>query len=205
MSLGRISLPATRGVCVTRSATRVLPGHRMDEITSDISGDATSDVTWMTYAELGLARGISAASAKRLAIRRHWRRRPGNDGTARVAVPMTEATPREDRAGDDASDVTKAVTALEAAVTALREQLERAEGRADRAETAATVLRQRFEDLTAKLADAQAELAAAMDRAEQAQDRAREAEGAAAELSRADDARKGRGRWARIRAAWRGE
>ena len=34
MSLGRIPLRATR------SATRALPGHRMDEITSDISGDA---------------------------------------------------------------------------------------------------------------------------------------------------------------------
>ena len=58
-----------------------------DEVTSDATGEATSDVTWMSYADLGSAREISAASAKRLAIRRHWRRHQGNDGTARVAVP----------------------------------------------------------------------------------------------------------------------
>ena len=118
--------------------------------------------------------------------------------------------PRLARTGDDVSDVTRAVTALEVAVTALREQLERAEGRADRAETAATVLRQRFEDLTAKLADAQAELAAAMDQTGDAQRELEavqialgEAEADAAELRQAEDARRARGLVARLRAAWR--
>jgi hypothetical protein len=77
----------------------------MNEITRDISGDTTGDITWMTYAELGRARGISPASAKRLAIRRHWRRHQGNDGTARVAVPVTEAV-RRDEAVAPTSDVT---------------------------------------------------------------------------------------------------
>jgi hypothetical protein len=113
----------------------------MDEITRDV----TSDVTWMTYAELGRVRGIDAASAKRLAIRRHWRRQAGNDGTARVAVPVTEATPRKakpsDDAGDDTrdvtSDVTRVINALDSAVVTLREQLAHAENRADQAEVRA--------------------------------------------------------------------
>jgi chromosome segregation ATPase len=195
----------------------------MDEITRDVSGDAASDITWMTYAELGQARGISAASAKRLAIRRHWRRQQGNDGTARVAVPVTEATRREDKAGDatsdDAGDVTRAITALETAVTALRDQLEQANERADRAEQGregerarADALRDRVDDLSAKLTDAQAELAAAQDQAEAGRRQLEatqialgEAEADAAELRQTDTQRKGRGRWARLRVAWRGE
>ena len=60
--------------------------------TSLISGDGvvgadTDDIRWLTYAEIGRARGISTASANRLAFRRKWRRQTGNDGIARVAVP----------------------------------------------------------------------------------------------------------------------
>jgi hypothetical protein len=114
-----------------------------NEITSDATSEVTSDVTWMSYADLGRARGISAASAKRLAIRRHWRRHQGNDGTARVAVPVTEASPREGKPGDDTGDVTGdpgllagALAVLEDAVAGLRGQLEVANARAERAETA---------------------------------------------------------------------
>jgi hypothetical protein len=50
----------------------------------------------MTYAELGMARGISAKSAERLVQRRRWPRQIGNDGIARVLVPLGEdrITPR---------------------------------------------------------------------------------------------------------------
>src|SRR4051812_24332216 len=112
------------------------------DITSDaasgITSDATGDHVWMTYAELSRARGITPASAKRLALRRHWRRQPGNDQRAKVAVPVTEVTPREsvtgDATSDDAddtvrpaapvtSDITRISSAFEAALTVLREQL----------------------------------------------------------------------------------
>ena len=100
-----------------------------------------------SYAELGKARGISAASAKRLAIRRHWRRRQGNDGTARVAVPGTEAVRREidtsDVPEDNTGDVTSSVAALQVAIATLSEQLEEANGRADAAEARAEQERQR--------------------------------------------------------------
>ena len=49
----------------------------------------TDDTRSLTYAEIGKARGISAASAKRLALRHGWRKVAGNDGLARVSVPVT--------------------------------------------------------------------------------------------------------------------
>jgi hypothetical protein len=42
----------------------------------------------MTYAELADARGISLASARRLARRHYWHREAGNDGIVRVTVPL---------------------------------------------------------------------------------------------------------------------
>ena len=42
----------------------------------------------MTYAELAQARGISLASARRLARRHHWPRQVGNDGVVGVIVPL---------------------------------------------------------------------------------------------------------------------
>lgn len=49
----------------------------------------TGDTRSLTYAEIGKARGISAASAKRLALRHGWRKVAGNAGLARVSVPVT--------------------------------------------------------------------------------------------------------------------
>jgi hypothetical protein len=154
---------------------------------------------WMSYAELGRLRGISAASAKRLSNRRRWRKQAGNDGTTRVGVPVSAVVPRETRPEDVSGDVSpfqaKALAALEGAVTVLHEQLDRAEaGRAD-ASARADRAEQHAEELKAGQAmmiDVHArELA--------------EAQQAAVELRLAEEARKARGRWARLRAAWRGE
>jgi hypothetical protein len=49
----------------------------------------------MTYGELAIARNISRRSATRLAFKEGWKRIPGNDGHARVAVPMSAIMPRE--------------------------------------------------------------------------------------------------------------
>jgi hypothetical protein len=178
------------------AADNSITGNRGDvvtgDMTSDATGDITSDITWMTYAELGQVRGISTASAKRLAIRRHWRRHRGNDGTARVAVPVTEqsqrATLTSDNTGDGTGDITTAVRAFETALAALqaakdghistlREQLDWADGKIARQEAELTALR------------------AAVQRTEKALDRYYQAEAE----------RKGRGRLARLRAAWWGE
>jgi len=75
----------------------------LGEVSDDMDG-VGGDVRWMTYAELGHVRGISTASATRLAFRRKWQRQAGNDGTARVAVPANEARRQIERAHDDVDD-----------------------------------------------------------------------------------------------------
>lgn len=57
---------------------------------SDRRGDDGDDSRWMTYAELAQARGIKEPAAVRLVQRRGWERQPGNDGAARIAVPVSE-------------------------------------------------------------------------------------------------------------------
>ena len=201
----------------------------MQEITDP--GDITGDVTWMTYAELGKARGIDPASAKRLAIRRHWRRQRGNDGTAQVAVPVTEATPRESRTEDDTGDIpsdvtsdvtpfhAKALAALEDAIAVLREQLEAerhqvqaANGRADKAEAAVAgertrsdVLRSRLDEMIEARAEADRAIAEERLRADAAHAAAQAAQQAVEELRQAEAARRSTGVLTRLRAAWRGE
>jgi hypothetical protein len=191
------------------------------------AGDDAGDGVWVTYGELAKARNIERRAAVRLAQRRRWRRQAGNDGLARVLVPHDWLKPTDrsrDIAGDvaahqtgddthdDAGNVARAISVLQQAVDMLQDQLaaERVRGddardRAGRAETTAASLRDRLDDLTAKLADAQAELAAAMDAADRHHAAAADARGRLADMERDNDARKGRGRLARLRAAWRGE
>jgi hypothetical protein len=56
---------------------------------NDISLAVGDGARRMTYAELAQARGISPASAKRLAQRHRWGRQVGNDRITRVTVPLT--------------------------------------------------------------------------------------------------------------------
>jgi hypothetical protein len=186
---------------------------------------AGADTRWMSYAELGQARGINPASAKRLALRRKWRRQAGNDGTARVAVPVREATPRNGNTGATGEDVAHLVTSLELALSELRTQLVRERNRADQASEAA-------ERNAAWLAEAEARIATlradgamvklvrdSLERALTAAERASaeadaalvmeqiarsKAEADAAALRHAEKARREQGRATRLRQAWRG-
>lgn len=47
-----------------------------------------SDTRLMTYDEIAEACGISRESARQLVMRRRWRKEKGNDGRARVEVPI---------------------------------------------------------------------------------------------------------------------
>jgi hypothetical protein len=64
----------------------------MRDAGNDYRDDVGDDLRWLSYGELGQARGISTASAIRLAFRRKWRRQDSNDGTVRVAVPVRKPT-----------------------------------------------------------------------------------------------------------------
>jgi hypothetical protein len=120
---------------------------------------------WLTYQELADARDINRRSAVRLAQRRRWLRRRGNDGTTRVAVPVGEDQPKHDDrgddardiagddaggdvrgdgsdiAGEDAGDISRVVSALEVVIAPLREQLKIANRRAENAEQERNELR----------------------------------------------------------------
>ena len=167
----------------------------------------------MTYRELGKARGISVASAARLAFRKGWQRQPGNDGAARVAVPIGEdqPSPYDARTGAggaarhgarDAAARHGAGGAISPgarragipraeefalAIEALRERAVAAEERADRVE------RERTAALAGAMADrrqADARADAAERRADQERQRADRAEaGREGERVRADDLR----------------
>lgn len=188
----------------------------------DVGGDDRDDIRWMTYVELGKSRGITTASATRLAFRRKWRRQGGNDGTVRVAVPVDEAKPQKDAAPDDRDDDRdddrgRLISALETAVASLREQIARENARADRweqernaehdrAETALVQVEQLRRDLREAEAGLTAERAANATAEAEATQLRQEVDGLRqAETARAaaEQARKSLGRLARLRRAWR--
>ena len=165
-------------------------------------GDNTDDGRWMSYDALAKLRDISRIGAVRLVQRKKWRRQAGNDGKALVLVPHDQLAPVRgspagkgagnkgddipfsaagNASGNDAGDVTRTIGALEAAFQiALQAKDKVIEEQAARiGELKGAVMR--------------AELAASV-----AQERLQQME--AAEM-----ARKARGRWARLRAAWRGD
>jgi hypothetical protein len=102
-----------------------------------------------------------------------------------------------------------ALAAFEDAVAALREQLDVANARAERAEADRADERLRADGLRAQIdaltATHARDLDAALTRARDATEAAKIATDALNAARRADEARKARGRWARLRAAWRRE
>ena len=118
-----------------------------------IDGDRDG-TRWLSYAELADARRISKRSAIRLTFRHRWQRQKGNDGTVRVAVPMSELERRSDTSAlmnnddvyADAHADAGTIRALEAVVSELRERAER-----DKAEIARE--RGRADALEAQLSD----------------------------------------------------
>jgi hypothetical protein len=154
--------------------------HRMPDTAPDSvqrRADAMLDsARWMTFAELAAARGISQASASRLVRRRRWRRQIDNQGRVRVLVP-SEDNERPDTPMDIVRELVRGLEVT------FKEQIEIERVRANR------------EQQRADSAEA---------RAERAEQRAERAEGDAEALRQAEADRQGRGRWARIKAAWRG-
>lgn len=136
---------------------------------------------WLTYEDAGKALGIKAASAKRLSFRRHWPHRAGNDGLARVGVPVTELprvtgdTPRL-APGDDSGTVTGGAPGngpdASAALALALDRIEALAGQVGHA-------RAEVERLRAELVEAVRERAAAEAAAADARCQAAEAEGAA--------------------------
>lgn len=117
-----------------------------------IGGDDGGDTRWMTYAELAEARGIKEPAAVRLVQRHKWERHQGNDGSARVAVPLSELRPSR-----AVAPTVTLVAPDNGSVEALRRERQRAdqaEARADRAEAKAAEARALAEQRGGDLMDA---------------------------------------------------
>jgi hypothetical protein len=163
--------------------------------------DTADDPCWLTHAELAAARGISTASAIKLALRHRWQKQRDSHGTLRCLVPADfigpAPDPRADARADTRADLSAAITTLQATVTLLSDQLHHERARADTAEA-------ERDDLRDKLAAAQVECAVAQGQAEAATARAVAAVEAKRKLRDAEVERRTRGRWARLRGAWQG-
>jgi hypothetical protein len=91
------------------------------------------DTRWMTYAELAEILRIGADSARNLVRRKRWTRRAGNDGLARIEVPVEHLIEhaRPDAPLDAAldagtsppSDIPTAIAVLERHVERLEREL----------------------------------------------------------------------------------
>ncbi len=159
---------------------------------------AADDTRSLTYTELGKARGISPASAKRLALRHGWHKEPGNDGLARVRVPVTvlEVTPATNSArypGDtslatvpvstlamvqqEAAELRTQLAQREGELEGMREAMRRADAERDAVWAEAVALRG---DMQGERAALQEALRAAQTVAEEAGRQARIAEDRAA-------------------------
>jgi len=200
----------------------------------DRASDAAGDSEWMTYAQLAEARGISLRAAVRMTQRQRLRRQPGNDGKVRVLVPRDMLKPSHRASQDDGRDVLRppgqddagdaqdvlrtAIDALKgenaalkgqvemqtSAIADLRIDLDQARTEAIAARRAADRLRDERDDAEARAKAGLAETGEALQQLQAAQVAQAAAEEAAAALRRAADARRVRGRWARLRAAWGG-
>jgi hypothetical protein len=64
-------------------------------------------VRWLTYRELATSLGVSLPAAEARVRRGRWVKRPGNDGTMRVAVPaaVLEPTPNPTRQASTGGNV----------------------------------------------------------------------------------------------------
>jgi hypothetical protein len=157
--------------------------HPRDHTGTD-DGPPADDGRWLSYAELAEVRGITRKAAARLALRHRWRRQPGNDGATRVLVPGTvqrKLTPPP----------TSLTPPSDSAVTPPPD------GPSDAATFAAALAA-----ITEAHASEVAALRALLERADAARQDALERLQA---LEATIEAGKARGRWQRLRAAWRRE
>jgi len=196
----------------------------MDQ-SSEQSADRSMDQDdgrWLTYPELAAVRGIDKPSAIRLATRKKWRRQRDNRRVVRVLVPPEWLAPRyqsmdlpmEQPGGDmdlssDRTTFAAALAAVEAAhagdVAALHGQIDGLKTLADSATArlvGAAAAQSGLQDLLTKAETTAGELRVELDQARAEAQAARDKVDA---LTRADEVRRARGRWARLRAAWRRE
>lgn len=121
--------------------------------------NSETDSILLTYVELAQRLAIKPASAKRLAQRRKWKRVVGNDGIARVHVPLSSVPSDvpDDVADDVIPDVSSPVTPnlssrvayLDGVIEGLRGQLEAEQQKAEAEQRRADAAEARAKDIAA--------------------------------------------------------
>ena len=155
---------------------------------------------WLGYVDLAELRGISKASATRMAFRYGWRRQEGNDGTARVFVPLSALHGK-----GSGSAIERMAAAIETAMGLFRQRVEAAETRADQAEARAQRAQITAEVERSRADRAEQDLDRERSRADELQNRLDIALQVTDALCRAEDARRGLSLLWRLRAAWQSE
>ncbi len=146
------------------------------------SGGDSVETRWLTYAELAEARGVKEPAAVRLVQRRRWERHQGNDGAARIAVPVSELRPSK-----TAAPAVMVVAPDNGGVEVLhreRQRADQAEARADRAEAQEAVTRTQLDQVMHERDQARQEREAARVQAASAEGETRALREALAEARR---------------------
>jgi len=135
---------------VRRHGLRHVPSHVRRTVTLPawwpVSHDGAQHVTdetiLLSYDELAERLGINRESARQLTLRKRWARRKGNDGRARVEVPL-DALPAvtSDRPSHDPAEDTDAIRVLTRHIERLEQAIDTSEERAGRIETERNVAR----------------------------------------------------------------
>jgi hypothetical protein len=171
---------------------------------SDAQDDVQSDMVWATYGEIAEAKSISKRAVARMTQRHRLRRQPGNDGKVRVLISRDMLAPSH-RASQRADESDEQSGTLQAVGTAYDTALAAKDQESAARDAVVAELRTRLDQARAELSEARMEISALTIAAEQAEAAARTAEERVAKMEAAEAARRGRGRWSRLRAAWRGE
>lgn len=100
----------------------------------------TDETILLSYDELAERLGINRESARQLTLRKRWARRKGNDGRARVEVPL-DALPASDSPSHDPAEDTDAIRALTRHIERLEQVIDKLEEQAGRFELERDVAR----------------------------------------------------------------
>ena len=106
---GSAAARAADGSWSRRRAGAAITGDAAGGVTGCDMGDATR---WLTYDDMATALGITPELATRLAMRRKWPRRPGNDGRALIAVPEDRLDQAAQHDTDDSAGESRDAKAL---------------------------------------------------------------------------------------------
>jgi uncharacterized protein involved in type VI secretion and phage assembly len=181
---------------------------------SDIQSDDRSDNQWVSFVELATRRGISKEAAHRLVRRRGWRRQSDNRGRVLVLVPVEELAQAEvgrpanqsDNRSDSPPDNRSDTEAMfQVALQAKDAEIAAKDAAIEAKDMLVTELSAGLDQARVEVTELRMEIAAGAIALEQAEAAARAAEERAERLEAADAERRGQGRWARLRAGWRGD